>query len=69
MYKVSIVLFTLSICFAPKYCAIITVEPIAIPTTKEIKAKIKGKLAPTAASASLPNTLPIIMLSTTLYIC
>lgn len=66
MYNVSMAFLTLSICLAPKYCEIITVDPMAIPTTKDIKANIKGKLAPTAARASFPRTLPITMLSTTL---
>ncbi len=69
MYNVSMAFLTLSICFAPKYCEIITVEPIAMPTTKDISANINGKLAPTAARASLPKTRPITMLSTTLYNC
>lgn len=60
---------TFAISLAPKNCAIIMVDPIAIPTTKEISANINGKLAPTAANASLPRTLPMMILSMTLYIC
>jgi hypothetical protein len=33
----------------------IIVVPVVIPMINEIKVKIKGKLAPTAAKASLPK--------------
>jgi hypothetical protein len=39
---------------------------MAMPMMKEMRAKIKGKLAPTAAKASFPMARPTTILSTTL---
>ncbi|KAF5073983.1 hypothetical protein DSECCO2_185840 [anaerobic digester metagenome] len=66
---VSIDRLTLAISLAPKYWAMMMVEPEAMPMIKETSMKISGNEAPTAASASLPRNLPTMMLSVTLYNC
>ena len=64
MFIVSMARFTMFKSFAPKYCEIIMVKPIEKPIISEIKVKIIGADAPTAARASFPRKLPTIILST-----
>ena len=62
---VLMVRLTFPISLAPKYCEITIPKPDPIPIISAISAKIIGNEAPTEAKASLPKTLPTIIVSTT----
>ena len=56
-------------CLAPKYLAIITPAPIAIPWKNPTSKKVRLPDELTAASASLPRKFPTIKESAVLYSC
>lgn len=55
--------------WAPKYWKSMMLAPMVMPMAREIMKNRIGKLAPIAASASLPNPRPTITLSTVMYSC
>ena len=48
---------------APNFCAVNTVKPAVIPTTKPYSINMIVPVLPTAASALLPTNLPTMIVS------
>ena len=55
--------------FAPKYCEMTTLAPIARPMKSPIRVMTTGIVEVTAPSASAPTKFPTTILSTVLYSC
>lgn len=60
------VVWTFSICWAPKFWATVTVAPVPMPLNREIKRFITENPAPTAVRAVSPIKFPATQLSTML---